>query len=700
MRLLVKTLVTVLLLLLLILLGVYVSLTQVLDPNDFKTDIEAAAAQQGVPLKLHGDIEWQIFPQLGLRIEQVELATAGTSLLRAEELAASVAVMPLLKGRVSVAGVLLKGTRIHALRDAQGRVNWALSEAKTEAKRDTAAVDASTAQGASRQFTLAIEQFRIEDANVLFEDRQAGMRSQLESWNVSAVNINFEGQPFSLEQDFVVRLHNTPALRIHSSGEMDLNVSAGTMTLPSLVLSAATLDAPDETLHLTLSGSAELEPLQPSFHIELAPMNLAAWLQALNIELPDMAARDALTRLVLTADLSGADAAWQFSNVDVTLDQTRVQGQVGMQQGGALTLDLKVDQLDADRYLPAPGAAQALQPQVKQPVAAANQSPADALLLPAQPLPLEGLKALDFTATLALGQLQVAGLAASDIALQANGQAGDLNLQQLAAQLYGGRLALSGRLDARQPEAKVDAKGQLTALSLAPLLEALTLQAPVTDAQVDGELEPALAGQTNITFSLRSEGKSLRDWQLGLTANAKLLANQLTVHRLDVEKGFCEIAAELSGKPLAEQDWKGLTMLDDVQADVALKGTAIAIKQIQAGVEHFQFKGRGASDYRKGAFDITAEALVTGEKDAARGCQLADRWRQRELPLRCQGKFDSIGARTCKLDSDRVNDMLRDEAEARAKEKVGKQINKLEDKLKKKLGDDIGGKLFKGLFGR
>jgi len=230
------------------------------------------------------------------------------------------------------------------------------------------------------------------------------------------------------------------------------------------------------------------------------------------------------------------------------------------------------------------------------------------------------------------------------------------------------------------------------------LLEALALQSGEQSA--GEEPEPTLAGQANIAFDLTSSGQSLRDWQLGLKASAKLLANQLTVHQLDVEKGFCELAASLSGKGLVEQSWKGLTNLDDVSVDLALLGTEVTIKKLQAGVEHFQLKGRGESNYLKGDFDIEAEALVGGQEDVTRGCQLADRWRDRELPLRCAGNFDSIGARTCGPDKARVDDLLRDEAKARAKEKVGNKINKLEDKLKKKLGDDIGGKLFKGLFNR
>jgi len=697
MRLLVKTFATLVILLLLILSGGFMYLTQVLDPNEFKADIEAAAQQQGVPLRLHGDIAWRFFPQLGLRVEQVELATAGASLLRAEELAASVAVMPLLQGQLQVAGVLLKGARIHALRDAQGRVNWELSAATGESDKsvvDNRDVNKSATADNRKPLTLAIEQLRIEDAHVLFEDQQAGARSQLENWNLNALNINFDGQPFSLKQDFVVRLDELPALIFHSQGEMRLDAKAGVLDIPSLLLTVATLEAPSETIQLRLTGASALEPLTPDFHLSLAPMNVAAWLAALNIERPPMAAVDALTHLSLEADLSGANQAWQLSNLAIQLDKTSLQGSVVTTQDGGVTLQLKGDQLNVDRYLPPTVAGDQQASTIKPAASDVAVSP----LLSSETLSLDGLKALTLNADLTLQQLQLSGLAITDASLSVQANAGDVHLEQLSASLYEGRLSLAGRLDARQPMAKVSGKGELTSLSLAPLLEALALQSGEQSA--GEEPEPTLAGQANIAFDLTSSGQSLRDWQLGLKASAKLLANQLTVHQLDVEKGFCELAASLSGKGLVEQSWKGLTNLDDVSVDLALLGTEVTIKKLQAGVEHFQLKGRGESNYLKGDFDIEAEALVGGQEDVTRGCQLADRWRDRELPLRCAGNFDSIGARTCGPDKARVDDLLRDEAKARAKEKVGNKINKLEDKLKKKLGDDIGGKLFKGLFNR
>lgn len=700
MRSLLKLFAGLLSLLLFAFVAVFVYLTQVLDPNDLKSDIETLAEKQGVPLKLHGALAWQFFPQLGLRVQEAELATPGVSLLKAQELSASVAVMPLLQGQVQVAGVLLKGARIHALRGPDGQDNWTFTETRKsgggQAKRQTA--DASSPeQGVegSTQLSLAVERFVIEDAQVLVEDLQANTRNQLEAWDLTALNINFTGQPFLLEQNFVVRLDALPALRIQSKGELSFDANAAALDIPSLLLTLATLEAPDEQIQLNLSGSSVVEPLRPSFHLSLLPMNPVAWLKTLNIELPPMAAADALTRIALEADLSGANQAWQFSNIEIHLDETRLKGDVAMAQGGALKVTLKGDKLNLDRYL-SPVA------EPTQPTTTTEKNTPASPLLSDDALSLEGLKALALSADLAIQQLQVSGLTLADSQLRLEAQSGDVRLEQLVTDLYDGRLSLKGRLDARQPVARVSAQGGVSSLSLAPLLNDLSLQgAEQTTAAVATETpEPSLAGQTDIEFDLMTQGKSLRDWQLGLQAQVTVLANQLTVHELDVEQGFCELAASLSGKELADQSWKGLTNLDDLRIELAVAGTDISLKQLQAGVEHFQLKGRGISNYLQGNFDIKAEALVAGQKDVARGCQLADRWRNRELPLRCAGNFDSIGARTCGPDRDRVDDLLRDEAKARAKEKVGKKINKLEDKLKKKLGDDLGGQLLKGLFGR
>ena len=49
-------------------------ITSFIDPNDYKSDIEAVANENSIRLSIEGDITWQFFPRLGIAIEQVSFA--------------------------------------------------------------------------------------------------------------------------------------------------------------------------------------------------------------------------------------------------------------------------------------------------------------------------------------------------------------------------------------------------------------------------------------------------------------------------------------------------------------------------------------------------------------------------------------------------------------------------------------------------
>ena len=48
-----------------------VFLITVVDPNDYKAQVEDAAKQGQIELKIQGDLAWQFFPRLGVSIENL-----------------------------------------------------------------------------------------------------------------------------------------------------------------------------------------------------------------------------------------------------------------------------------------------------------------------------------------------------------------------------------------------------------------------------------------------------------------------------------------------------------------------------------------------------------------------------------------------------------------------------------------------------
>lgn len=668
-----------------------VYLTQVLDPNDFKSDIEALAEKQGVPLRLNGDVSWKFFPQLALELQSVELATGSVSLASIDELAAAVDIGPLLEGRIAIEGVLLRGVRIHAVVDESGRANWDF-----EAPADTTVPKSAVEQVAeattpvadseaefSGGLALAIQRLVIEQASVHFEDRQTETNIQLENWDLTASNINLINESMALQTSASLQLDGMPPLNVSLSGDASFDGDTQQLQLPNL-LAQVTTHGVSKPMKVSVQGDVDVGHLAPSLQVALSSVNLADWLDALDVDLPPMAAKDALQTFAVQGNVKGSDGALQVDNLKLVLDKTHFSGSASMTQAGALSLSLKGNSLDVDRYLPPADPVTEKAP-VSEKTSVANkaeskETKAPSQLLSSDPLPLDSLRDLDASVQLSLQQLTASGLTMENAVLSFTTKQGRAQLKKLSADFYEGTLSLTGSLNVRPNKPVLTFKGGVKGLALEPLMK-------------DLKQEASVLGRASINIEGNTRGNNLRAWQQYAVAKASLIASSLTVKDLDVEKSVCEVAAQIKGAALPEQEWKGETQLEDVAANLSLKGTQLKIESIKAGLEYLQLTGKGSSDYISGDFDVIADVVLSGQADAERACQLSDRWRNKALPLRCKGNIDTLGARTCGPDKDRLGDLLKDEAKSRAKDK-------LQEKIEKKLGTDLGSELLKGWFGR
>lgn len=684
-------------------IGAVLYLTMVLDPNDYRDDIERLAAKQGVPLEINGDLSWQWFPTLGLSVEGVKVMTGDEALLDAERLAAAVAVMPLFSGNVSIEALEFSGVQVNVWKDKQGRGNWELlqqadtsgaTEKKTAEAASTSATDSTDARGeaAASPVALVIERLRLENAQLVYRDLAAGSRIELSDLNLSVDGFDLAGQPFDLKQSAVLKLDGQQPLEISSEGQLGFNLEKQHLTMSDLQLEVAANKTP---MTLELSGDVALETLAAQLDLALQPVNLAKWLTQFGIELPEMSAADALSKVSLSSKIVGDDGAWKLNNLSLKLDDTTFAGHAGMSKNGALELVLNGDKLDLDRYLPVPQEEVA---EAKQQQAAsagskgtATSSGANPLIMSDEPLDLSALRDIDATAAISLAQMTAKQLDFTDLVFKLKAKGGLVNLQQVSAVLDKGRFDLNGSLDARQKASKVALKGDLTGLELKPLLVLF----------MD---EERLSGSAGGDLTLNTQGQSLRQWQQATRANLNLKAAELTFNGVDIERNACQLAALVNGKPSPELQWKGLTTLQDVSSTLVLNGEVLTIQSLSAGVENLGVKANGTLKYVTGKFDVPVSVAFVGEADPNRDCQIRDRWRNKDLPLRCKGSLDTVSAGSCGIDSKRINALLADEAKGELKdklqEKLQEKLNRSSDDGETDSKEEAVKSLLKGLFNK
>lgn len=288
--------------------------------------------------------------------------------------------------------------------------------------------------------------------------------------------------------------------------------------------------------------------------LEAATDNLRALLDWAGLPVTDRAA-DRLRNASITATISATDDVIQAYGLDMRLDRSRVSGgfAVAVRDRPSFSLDLRVDQLNADAYLQALG----LEGHVRR--ISGVDGPPD----------ISFLGDLDTNSRLAVDQLWLNGRTYSDLTLDASLIGGQLSLNGLQLYLPGGaRLTLEGSLD--NPE---DPRFALSGTSAGEDLRAVLL---AFGLPLDGVA--ARFGTFETGFSLEGSRDAVRLTSRIELSTARLAvegsaADWLTDPRFDLTVAV-DRARLLPGLDLLFPDLRWPDHLDDTMvANLRLDGT-------------------------------------------------------------------------------------------------------------------------------
>lgn len=274
-----------------------------------------------------------------------------------------------------------------------------------------------------------------------------------------------------------------------------------------------------------------------------------------------------------------------LQGLDVKLDDTRIQGNVGVSQFSKplYTFDLNIDKLDLNRYLP-------------QSTASANESkPADkAADKTEQPIDLSALKALNAQGSIRVGWLKYGKTEAKNLNIGLKAQDGLASLDPLNVDVYQGTVRGAVKLDARATPA-LAIQQSLQNIAVGPLL-------------VDTINNDMLSGNGNLNLNVTAQGNTV-------TALKKSLGGSVDLRMAEgAVKGF-----DLAG---AIRDAKGKLNVLKGQSDAAAdKGKKTDFSELTAtfniknGVAHNDDLAMKAPVFRltkgesKGDIDIGKEQI-------------------------------------------------------------------------------------------
>ncbi|MFC6633515.1 AsmA family protein [Microbulbifer taiwanensis] len=673
-----------LLVIFLLLAGAVAWLLAGLDVNQYKPQLEQLAAKQGIALKLDGDIGWQLWPNIALELQGVQLAPLPQPeqpLVRADRIAVGVALMPLLKKRIEAQEILLMAPQIDLSVDEQGRGNWELLTDAMEAQKKVEAEQPPKlevpADKAGQDLGLALEKLRIEDGRLNYRDASNDTEYTVEQLRVAADNLVPGGEPgqveasarisgSALKQPVQLALNSTLALDEGLNGlrlqPLQLELSSGEAAANIHLRGHVRRSAAEQPWQIQMNVNADVEPLRP-------------WLAVTGTELVTQSG-DVLQKLSLETSVEGTDKKLDLTPLQLQLDDTVFAGSAQLRNAEmpGLDLTLRGGALVLDDYLPPPA------PEAEQTAAEAPATPAE----PA-PLPLTAMRGFNANLDLSLEQVKAVDLQVDRPQLQLTVDNGLYQLQKLTADLYGGELSSNGQFNARGQSAVAELSGGLANVEISKVQQALF----PGDNQGN---KVQLSGKTSINWTAQTRGADTLQLQENLRAAVQLSSDQLALAPFNLEKGMCQLVSYAEKTALPERDWPASTRLQDLRANIAVEGNKATIQEILAGIENIAMTGDGEIDLEKQEFDFALGLALVGSRTSADGCTVKnDRWRNRPLPLRCKDSFADAGAGSCKPDSRRLDDLLRDELKHKAEKKYGGKVKEKVDELKDK---------FKGLFKR
>lgn len=393
------------------------------------------------------------------------------------------------------------------------------------------------------------------------------------------------------------------------TGELQLDQAKGTLRFKDAVLEAAGIKLSTDIEGKGLSGE------RPQFS---GPISVQAFsprdvLSRLGRPAPTSADETALRQLSFSGRYAGTGSSARLEDVQLALDgQTHVSGHLAVSDfaSQALEFELKIDKLDADRYLP---------PSPKNGEKPVRGSSDDI------EIPVDALRDLNVNGTLGIADLKLRGMKMNDVRLKIAGPKGAAKQASLDARLYGGQLSSSARL-APVATPEVAFKAALNSVELGALLKDLSGK-------------DRLSGKGSVDIDLHGSGKTVGQIKKGLDGELSLSLENGAFKGVNVGDNLRRARAMLRGEQYTssgalQTDFAAMTfkaqVVDGILKSDHLDGRSPALR----------LAGHGQIDLKTETLDYTLEPTVVETSTGQGGRDLED-LRGLTIPVRLTGSLDA-----------------------------------------------------------
>ncbi|MDO8891697.1 MAG: AsmA family protein [Sulfurimicrobium sp.] len=289
------------------------------------------------------------------------------------------------------------------------------------------------------------------------------------------------------------------------------------------------------------------------------------------------------------------------------LDESTIKANLGASPfaNPHLRIDVDVDQIDVDRYLP---------PKAKE----ENT--------PEKPLDFSALKTLNASGSVKIGSLKLYNVKASNVRLEFRAGDGRLEVSPLAASLYQG--AASGSLSLNAAGPAVAVRQNITGVSIGPLLK-------------DALDKDVLEGRGSVNIDVSAQGNAVSAMKKSLQGKAALNLRDGAVKGINIAATLREAKSRLGvlkGESVQAASAKEQTDFTELAASFNIQRGVAHNEDLAAKSPLLRLAGNGDIDIGAERLNYLAKATVVGTLKGQGGREL-EALKGVTVPVRISGPF-------------------------------------------------------------
>ena len=419
----------------------------VLDPNDYKSEIETMAARQGITLSINGNLAWQFFPKPGISISNIDFVTQRQDL----------------------------GPAIEKL---SGQIGLAAVSAEWSALLNT--------QAAASQPLKLLSSIKLSGARTLVTP-YAGLPFQLNDIDLSVGKISLQAQPFPVS----VSMTALDGITIDAKFVTHIDSNTSTVTLSSLDLNV-------DQIAIKGDISSDLVSLRTQGNLQVSPFNLKRQLEQFQTRLPLFTVPKIASQTALS-DFS-IDGNFDFNPIAISQSSNLVR-----LDGQLFEVDINIDQSSDKLTLSIRGDTFKLADYIAIPDNLASKDSAAIFAPLALPFVLwQGQSQME----VAVGTIQLDDFAVTNFYSNIFGNQRVLRVTALNGDMFGGQANVIAKFDMRSKTPSFNIQPSLNNINLGSALPALTDTSDLTGRlNLQGNIQGTGSNRKTILSSLTGAGE-------------------------------------------------------------------------------------------------------------------------------------------------------------------------------------------------